>query len=64
MKDNQNFLLSRNDVFERYGITKRYLETVDAAGTGPTVTRIGRLVRYRVKDVEAWLDQLAGEGNA
>lgn len=29
-------------------------------GTGPRVSRVGRWLRYRRRDVEAWLDRQAG----
>ena len=49
-------LLSRNEVEERFGIPKRFLELAVARCDGPRVVRIGRLVRYRVSDVSAWIE--------
>lgn len=49
-------LLSRQEVADIFGISKRYLETADAKGEGPTTIRFGRLVRYRVKDIKAWIE--------
>ncbi len=49
-------LLTRQDVEERFGIRKRYLEVADIKGTGPVRILIGRLVRYRAKDIRAWID--------
>jgi len=49
-------LMTRQDVEKRFGIRKRYLEVADLKGTGPTRIIIGRLVRYRAKDIRAWID--------
>ena len=54
-----DLLLSRSEVEARFGIPKRFLETAVHRGTGPTVVRIGRLVRYRVRDVRDWIDAQA-----
>lgn len=57
-------LLSRKEVEELYGITKRYLELAAARGDGPRRVYVGRLVRYRQSDIEAWLDaNSTGEGS-
>lgn len=31
-------------------------------GTGPRFLKLGRLIRYRVKDVDAWLDSQVFDG--
>jgi predicted DNA-binding transcriptional regulator AlpA len=49
-------LMTRQDVEERFGVTKRYLELATMRGEGPRVVRVGRLVRYRVKDIHAWIE--------
>lgn len=49
-------LLTRVEVEERFGIPKRFLEVAALRGNGPKIVRIGRLVRYRVKDIDAWID--------
>ena len=49
-------LLSRSDVEERFGISKRFLEVAVMKGGGPRLVRIGRLVRYRETDIVAWID--------
>jgi len=61
-------LLTRDDVETRFGISRRYLEAAARRGDGPTVVRIGRSVRYRVKDIRSWIDacvvpSVAGEPN-
>lgn len=55
-------LLTREEVEQRFGISKRYLEKVGVQGGGPTVIRFGRLVRYRVKDIELWIEANAHKG--
>lgn len=49
-------LMTRDEVAEIYGISKRRLELAPARGEGPAFVRIGRSVRYRPGDVEAWLE--------
>ncbi|MEO0624280.1 MAG: helix-turn-helix domain-containing protein [Pseudomonadota bacterium] len=49
-------LLTRPEVAERYGISRRYLEIAVVRGEGPPLIRIGRSVRYRSSDVEAWIE--------
>ena len=49
-------LLNREEVEARFGISKRFLEIKTKSGEGPRTVRIGRLVRYRVKDIEAWIE--------
>lgn len=56
MKNADDRLLSRNEVQERFGITKRFLETSAARGEGPRMVRVGRLVRYRSQDISSWID--------
>lgn len=48
-------LLSREEVEERFGISKRYLEIAVCRHDGPPYIKIGRLVRYRVADIRAWI---------
>lgn len=48
-------LLSRREVEEFYGIPKRYLERV-VKKSGPRYVKVGRLIRYRVADIEDWID--------
>ena len=50
-------LLTRAEVEQRFGIPKRYLELAVTRDDGPRYVRIGRLVRYRIGDVRAWIDQ-------
>lgn len=48
-------LLSREEVHDVYGIGKRFLELAPSRGNGPRFVRVGRLVRYRTADVDAWI---------
>lgn len=50
-------LLSRLEVEECFGIPKRFLETCVARGDGPPIVRIGRLARYRRKDIIDWIGE-------
>jgi predicted DNA-binding transcriptional regulator AlpA len=54
-------LLSRLDVEIRYGITKRFLEAAACRGDGPRYVRVGRLVRYRASDIDAWIEAHASD---
>ncbi len=56
MKDEDKYLLNRDQVAKRFGITKRFLEACAARGDGPRYVRLGRLVRYRVCDIETWIE--------
>lgn len=49
-------LLSRDEVERLYGIPKRFLEIAACKGGGPLFVKVGRLTRYRVKDVDDWID--------
>lgn len=62
MNDSKGWLLTRKEVEEHYGIKRRYLENAEMQGTGPRLIRLGRLVRYRIRDLEAWLDANASDG--
>ncbi|MDU8913433.1 helix-turn-helix domain-containing protein [Aestuariicoccus sp. MJ-SS9] len=49
-------LLTREEVAQSYGISKRYLEACTYKGRGPRVVRLGRMVRYRPSDIDAWIE--------
>lgn len=54
---NQNpKLLSERDVETTYGIERRTLQAWRLRGQGPVFLKVGRMVRYRVEDIEAFLD--------
>lgn len=56
-------LLSRNEVETAFGISKRFLEVSACRGDGPPMIKIGRLSRYRVKDVRDWIEANRVAGN-
>ena len=49
-------LLDRKTAAAGMGYTVGWLEWVATNGGGPTLTKIGRTVRYRKADVLAWLE--------
>lgn len=55
-RDYPRRLLSRQEVEDQYGISKRFLETAKTTGVGPAHVQVGRLVRYRPDDIEQWID--------
>ncbi|MBE8518121.1 helix-turn-helix domain-containing protein [Amycolatopsis sp. H6(2020)] len=50
-------LLSIDDVADYLGVPKNTLYQWRTKGYGPTGRRIGKYVRYRSEDVDAWVDQ-------
>ncbi|MEM7684437.1 MAG: AlpA family transcriptional regulator [Pseudomonadota bacterium] len=56
MQDKDERLLSRRKVEERFGISKRFLEVAAVRGDGPCMIKIGRLARYRARDVRDWIE--------
>lgn len=56
-EETKDRLMDRNEVEQRYGIAKRFLEVAAVKGEGPAMVKIGRLVRYRASDIEAWIDR-------
>lgn len=51
----EDLLLSRPEVQERFGLSRRYLEISAVRGDGPPMIKLGRVVRYRVGDLRAWI---------
>lgn len=49
-------LLSIDDVADYLGIPKNTLYQWRSKGYGPTGRRVGKYVRYRADDVDAWFD--------
>lgn len=45
-----------------YGIPKRTLQKMRLFGDGPTFLKLGSSVRYRVEDIESWLESLPRGG--
>lgn len=55
-------LLSPQELASYLGVPVRTLYQWRYKGLGPPGLRIGRHVRYRPEDVEAWLDRVGGAG--
>ena len=55
---------TRQEVEDRFGISKRYLEIAVARNVGPKRIHIGRLVRYRVRDIRDWIDNCVVHTNS
>ena len=54
-------LLSADEVAEFLGVPVKTLYQWRYKGVGPSGARVGRHLRYRVADVEAWVDgQITG----
>jgi len=53
---NPNQLLSRAEVHEEFGISRRWLELAALSGEGPPYVRVSnRMVRYQRSALEAWI---------
>jgi predicted DNA-binding transcriptional regulator AlpA len=49
-------LLNTPETADRIGTSISYLNKLRCAGGGPVFVKMGRLVRYRPEDVDAYLD--------
>lgn len=49
-------LLNTPETADRIGTSVSYLNKLRCAGGGPVFVKMGRLVRYRPEDVDAYLD--------
>ena len=49
-------LLSETEVEHEYSIPKRTLQKLRCIGGGPKYLKLGRAVRYRIEDIEVYLD--------
>jgi len=52
----QSKFLDSTQLAERLTNRKNTIEGWRVKGIGPRYVKIGRLVRYRIEDVEAWLE--------
>jgi predicted DNA-binding transcriptional regulator AlpA len=50
-------LLSTEQASDWLGVSKSWLDKARVSGDGPRFCRVGRLVRYRECDLDAYLDQ-------
>lgn len=49
-------LLNQSKVAKILGVTEKFLEARRCRGGGVPYIRVGRLVRYKKSDVDAWID--------
>lgn len=56
-----DFLLNEVQAADRLNLSIRTLQAWRSRGYGPVFIRAGRAVRYRPRDLTAWLDQRAVE---
>lgn len=49
-------LLTRTEVQQYFGLSRRFLEVSASHGDGPAQIKIGRSVRYKVSDLREWID--------
>ena len=55
--------MTRDEVSQVFGLSKRWLEVAACRGDGPPIVRISsRMVRYRFRDVEAWIASQVDHG--
>ncbi|MDU8929672.1 helix-turn-helix domain-containing protein [Alisedimentitalea sp. MJ-SS2] len=57
--NDEDRLLTRDEVAKRFGVSKRFLEVSAMRGEGPRRILLGRLVRYKVSDIRRWIDECA-----
>ena len=55
MKMNDLRTYSTAEIAEMYGLGESYLRKLRQLRRGPKYAKLGRMVRYRREDVEAWL---------
>lgn len=62
-RDNQNArdYLSTEQLAELLQVPLRTVYDWRTKGTGPRGVRIGKYVRYRRRDIEKWIDELAAK---
>lgn len=48
-------LLTAREAAERLKLSESYLEKARIRGDGPRFVRLGRSIRYRLEDLEAWV---------
>jgi excisionase family DNA binding protein len=52
-------LMTTKEVAEYLGVSEALLNGYRAGGIGPVYLKFGRLVRYRVEDLEKWMSEQA-----
>ncbi len=58
-------LLTRDEVANYFGLSRRWLEIAATRGRGPPIVRISpRMVRYRIADILDWIESRVDRGDA
>ncbi len=57
MNDREERLLNESEVAALWGVTKSLLQKMRYERRGPRFVRIGRLVRYRLSDVNRYMEE-------
>lgn len=52
-----NSIMTTQQLAQYLGVSVSLLNTYRAEGMGPVYLKLGRLVRYRLNDVEKWLSE-------
>lgn len=55
-------LIDAKEVAKRLGVSLRKLEYLISDGNAPVFTRIGRSRKWRLKDVDDWIEKLYQQG--
>ena len=50
-------ILTESDLADQLKVSTKLLQKMRQEGTGPKYVKIGRLVRYRRQDIEAYLEK-------
>src|SRR5271169_4734765 len=53
----ESILLDEVGAEKLIGVSRHQLRALRARGAGRVITKLGRSVRYRVTDIERWLDE-------
>ena len=57
-----NLHITDVEVDERFGVPRKTLQNMRVLGKGPKYRKFGSGVRYKVSDVEAWIEGLPSGG--
>ena len=62
--ESRSRLLTRDEVASLFGVSKRWLEVAATKQQGPPMVKItSKMVRYRARDVEAWIESHVDYGS-
>jgi predicted DNA-binding transcriptional regulator AlpA len=53
-------LISTRELAEYLGVAPQALDDLRTAGRGPRAVHVGRELRYRISEFQAWLDRQSG----